>query len=142
MGVVLLAAVLAWFAALTVWDIRRRRLPDALTLPGAAAVLAGAALTGHGPAALLGGAGLGLLYLLVSLARPGALGGGDVKLAVGTGALAGICGPHAWLFAALAAPLFTAGWAVVALVRRAGPTVPHGPAMCAATALVLVPVLL
>ena len=58
------------------------------------------------------------------------MGAGDVKLAIGVGALTGAFGFDVWVLAALAAPLLTAVWAVVAVIRRAGSTVPHGPSMC------------
>ena len=84
--------------------------------------------------ALAGAAALGLLYLLVHAVAPAALGAGDVKLAVGVGALSGYFGVDVWLLAALAAPLLTAVWALLELARRGARTVPHGPAMCLATA--------
>jgi leader peptidase (prepilin peptidase)/N-methyltransferase len=46
------------------------------------------------------------------------------------GALAGAFGPDVWLLAALGAPVLTAAAGLLAR-RRA---LPHGPAMCAATA--------
>ena len=87
------AAVLAWAAALTVHDFRKRRLPNALTLPGAVLILAVAAAQGRGPAALCGALGLAALYFAVHLASPAAMGAGDVKLAVGLGALTGASAP-------------------------------------------------
>lgn len=124
-------AVGSWLLALSVVDLRRHRLPNVLTLPGAAAVLTVAALTGHGPAALTGALALALGYLVVHLLSPAGMGAGDVKLAVGVGALTGAFGAPAWLLAALGAPLLTAGWGL-ATRRR---VLPHGPAMCLATAL-------
>jgi len=136
-GDVAVAAALAWLTALTVYDVRQRRLPNALTLPGAVAVLVVAAVAGRGPAALLGAVALAALYLVVHLVSPAGMGAGDVKLAVGVGGLTGAFGVDVWVLAALAAPLLTALWGVVALLtsgatRRA--TVPHGPSMCVATA--------
>jgi leader peptidase (prepilin peptidase) / N-methyltransferase len=123
----------AWCAALSTCDVRNRRLPNALTLPGAAAVLAVATASGHGRPALLGAAALAAVYLAVHLAAPRGLGAGDVKLALGLGALTGACGADAWALAALGAPLLTASWALLAaLAGRPGP-VPHGPAMCVAS---------
>ena len=63
-----------------------------------------------------------------------AMGGGDVKLALGLGALTGMCGADVWVLAAIGAPLLTAGYAVLVLLRRNGRTVPHGPSMCLASA--------
>ena len=134
MGDVAVAAALAWLTALTVYDIRERRLPNALTLPGAVLVPAAAVLAGRGTAAVLGGLLLAALYLVVHLVAPAAMGAGDVKLAVGVGALAGAFGLDAWVLAAVGAPLLTAVWGLLVLPRRgARATVPHGPSMCVAT---------
>jgi leader peptidase (prepilin peptidase) / N-methyltransferase len=126
------AGVLVWFTALSVYDVRQRRLPNALTLPGAAVVLAVAATTGRGLPALVGAAALTLLYLAVHLVAPAGLGAGDVKLAMGIGALTGSFGVDAWVLAALTAPVLTALWAVACAFRGGNATVPHGPSMCAA----------
>lgn len=142
------AVVLAWCAALSAYDITQRRLPNALTLPAAVAVLAVAVPAGRGLPALSGAIALLLVYLAVHVVAPAGLGAGDVKLAPGVGALTGAFGVDAWLLAALAAPLLTAMWALV--VTAAGSAgrpaagsagVPHGPSMClsalAAVALVI-----
>jgi leader peptidase (prepilin peptidase) / N-methyltransferase len=114
-----------WMVSLSCYDIRERRLPNALTLPGAAVIL----LVGGLPA-LAGAAALAGLYLLVHLAAPTGMGAGDVKLAIGLGGLAGCFGVGAWFLAALAAPLLTALCALL----RGERAVPHGPSMCLATA--------
>src|SRR5262245_11368655 len=95
-------------AALCVLDVRQRRLPNGLTLSGAAVILLAAAIAGRGMAALAGAAALAGLYLLVHLLAPAGMGAGDVKLAIGLGGLAGCFGVEAWFLAALAAPLLTA----------------------------------
>jgi leader peptidase (prepilin peptidase) / N-methyltransferase len=126
--------VLAWLVALSCFDIRARRLPNALTLPGAAVILLAAGFAGRGLPALAGAAALAAVYLLVHLASPAAMGAGDVKLAVGLGGLAGCFGVGVWFLAAVVAPLLTA---LLGLGVRAGTgalTVPHGPSMCLATA--------
>lgn len=141
MGVVKAAAVLSvvgWAAVLSVFDLTSRRLPNALTLGGAAAILAGSRGFGRGTPALAGAAALGGLYLVVHLADPGGLGGGDVKLAFAVGGLTGALGLPVWALAALGAPLLTAAAGVVTLmIRLAGgrswATLPHGPSMCAAS---------
>jgi leader peptidase (prepilin peptidase) / N-methyltransferase len=124
--------VLVWLVMLCVYDIRERRLPNALTLPGSAVILGVAAVAGRGMPALAGGVALFAVYLFIHLVAPAAMGAGDVKLAIGVGALTGAFGIHVWILAALAAPLLTAAWAIVAVARRAGVTVPHGPSMCLA----------
>lgn len=129
----LTGAVLVWLAALSGYDLRCRRLPNWLTLPGAAVILLVAAGTGRGSSATLGAVGLAGVYLAVHLVAPTAMGAGDVKLALGVGALTGGYGAGAWLLAALVAPLLTA---VVALgaASRGVRAVPHGPSMCVASA--------
>ena len=109
------AFVSAWLVVLCVYDIRERRLPNWLTMPGALAILAVAAAVGCGVPALLGAIGLAGLYVVVHLISPAAMGAGDVKLA------------------AVIAPLLTAIWACVYVVRRSETAVPHGPSMCLAT---------
>jgi leader peptidase (prepilin peptidase)/N-methyltransferase len=119
-------------AALSIYDVRQRRLPNALTLPGAVVVLGVAALAGHGSAALFGATALTALYLVVHLIAPTAMGAGDVKLAIGVGGLTGTFGVDVWVLAAVAAPLLTALWGILAPRPRS--PVPHGPSMCVAAA--------
>jgi leader peptidase (prepilin peptidase) / N-methyltransferase len=133
----LIAAAVLWMAVLTGYDLRQRRLPNWLTLPGFAVILLVAAGSGHGPAAALGAGLLATVYLLVHAAAPTAMGAGDVKLALGLGALTGCFGGDVWLLAAIGAPLLTAVIGLVAVLRRSGPTVPHGPSMCLASAAAL-----
>ncbi|OBF03533.1 A24 family peptidase [Mycobacterium sp. 852002-10029_SCH5224772] len=132
--------VLVWLAALSCYDIRERRLPNALTLTGAATILAVAALAGRGPSALAGAAALTAIYLAVHSVAPGGMGAGDVKLAVGLGALTGCGGVGAWFVAALGAPLLTALVGVAARLRDGAygtSAVPHGPSMCVASAVAI-----
>jgi leader peptidase (prepilin peptidase)/N-methyltransferase len=132
------ACALVWLAALTVYDLRQRRLPNALTLPGAAVVLVVAAIAGRGAGALAGALALFIGYLAVHLIAPAAMGAGDVKLAIGIGAVTGAFGIDAWVLAAVTAPVLTALWGVALRGRGASDatgelTVPHGPSMCLAT---------
>lgn len=133
--------VLTWFAGLSWFDIRERRLPNWLTVPGALAILMCAAATGRGAPALAGAVSLFAIYLAMHLIAPAAMGAGDVKLAIGIGGLTGALGVDVWSLAAVAAPLLTAGMAVIVRIVSAERAVPHGPSMCvaaaAATALVL-----
>lgn len=133
--------VLTWFAWLSWFDIRERRLPNWLTVPGALAILTWATATGRGAPALAGAVLLFAIYLAMHLIAPAAMGAGDVKLAIGIGALTGAFGVDVWSIAAVTAPLLTAGMAVIIRIKSAERTVPHGPSMCtaaaAATALVL-----
>ncbi|MDT5220469.1 MAG: leader peptidase (prepilin peptidase) / N-methyltransferase [Mycobacterium sp.] len=122
--------ILAWMAVLSCYDIRQRRLPNLLTLPGGIAILTGAVPAGRGVPALAGAVALTGVYLLVHLVAPTAMGGGDVKLAIGLGGLAGCFGVGVWFLAAITAPLLTA----VAALLSGARTVPHGPSMSVATA--------
>ncbi|MGV0852491.1 prepilin peptidase [Mycolicibacterium phlei] len=130
-----MVAVAVWLLALSVFDLRERRLPNWLTLPGAVVIPAVAAVYGRGPAALAGAGALLVVYLVVHLVPPAALGAGDVKLAPGIGALTGAFGPDVWIVAALGASLLSAVWAVVLLARRSNSFVPHGVSMCISAAL-------
>ena len=133
----LTAAVLLWMAALTGYDVSQCRLPNRLTLPGFAAVMLVAAGSGHCPAAALGAAVLTTIYLLVHLLAPTAMGAGDVKLALGLGALTGCFGADVWFLAAIAAPFLTAVVGIVARLGWSAKAVPHGPSMCLASAAAL-----
>ena len=125
--------VTLWLLALTVTDLREHRLPNALTLPGAAVILTVAAVQGRGLPALAGATALAGGYLLIHLLAPAGMGAVDVKLALGLGGLAGAFGMAVWAVAAVGAPLLTAGWGLLSRRR----VLPHGPAMCAATAVVV-----
>ncbi|MFD6393780.1 prepilin peptidase [Nocardia sp. NPDC060259] len=140
--------LIAWCLLLGVLDIHARRLPNALTGAGAAAVFLYALCTDSLATAVIGAALLTMPYLVTHLLSPAALGAGDVKLAVGLGAAAALAGSPAWVWAAIAAPLLTATAAAVVLGShwlrsvlghvdaRSAPSrrvVPHGPAMCLAT---------
>ncbi|HUH68153.1 MAG TPA: A24 family peptidase [Mycobacterium sp.] len=133
MRIAVISLVVAWLAVLSCYDIGQRRLPNLLTLPGAGVILLGAVIAGRGSPALAGAAALSGVYLLVHLAAPAAMGAGDVKLAIGLGALTGCFGVEVWFLAALGAPLLTAVVGVVAALGRSRLTVPHGPSMCLAS---------
>lgn len=124
-------------------DLVARRLPDALTLPlyPVVGVLLGVAAIGAADPVLLLRATAGALlwaggYAVVRLAAPGALGGGDVKLAGSLGALTAATSWSGLLLAVLVASVVTA--AVAASARILGyAEVPHAPAMLAAAWLVV-----
>lgn len=133
----LIASALLWMGMLTSYDIRQRRLPNWLTLPGFAVIMLLAICSGRGPAAALGAGLLATTYLLVHAVAPAAMGAGDVKLALGLGALTGCFGGDVWLLAAIGAPLLTAVIGGVARLGWSIRTLPHGPSMCAASAAAL-----
>ncbi|MFY2790566.1 prepilin peptidase [Rhodococcus sp. MALMAid1271] len=130
-----LCAMVWWFAALSAVDLRWRRLPNGLTIPGAMVVTVTLVSIGSA-SALLGGALLFAIYLLVHLLAPAAFGAGDVKLAWSVGSIAALGGGAGWSIAAVSAPLATAVvGSVLAVGGHGRARIAHGPSMCAATLL-------
>ena len=137
-----LAALLAFAAAgvaLSVVDLREKRIPNAIPLAAAPVVLvfsvADAAVGGTWDRlrwAALGAAGLFAIYLGLALLAPSGIGMGDVKLAALIGFVLGGAGWGAWLLG-FSAGILIGGLAaaVTLLARRRGPTgtLPYGPAM-------------
>ena len=126
---------------LAVVDFRVRRLPDPLTLPFAAAalgLLGVAALlpghTGHWTTALYGALALGAGYFVLWLVNPAGMGFGDVKLALGAGAVLGWYGWPAVLLGTFAGFLFGGLYGLgLVVARRAGrrTSIPFGPFLIA-----------
>jgi leader peptidase (prepilin peptidase) / N-methyltransferase len=133
-GPVGIVIALLWMGALTGYDVWQRRLPNWLTLPGCVVIALVAVDAGRGVDAALGGAALTAVYLLAHLASPAAMGAGDVKLALGLGALTGCFGFEVWLLAAIGAPLLTAVIGTLAWLGWSVTRVPHGPSMCLTSA--------
>ncbi|RNE49242.1 prepilin peptidase [Corynebacterium alimapuense] len=121
-----IVAIACWAVALTIYDEKQRRLPDSLTLPAAVGAGTGAILVE--PWLLLGGLAWAGLYLLIGLVA-GGIGGGDIKLALSLGIVAGTGGPVLWFATVLGASMMTI---VRGLLSRSG-TVAHGPSMLGAT---------
>ncbi|MFG1699326.1 prepilin peptidase [Nonomuraea sp. NPDC049309] len=119
-------------AALAVIDWRTYTLPDAITLPAYPIMALALLPAGELPAALAGGAALIAVYGVLWLARPEAMGFGDVKLA---GLIGMACGPLGWpavAAAALAGQVFGALYALFLLLSRRGTRdtqFPFGPFM-------------
>lgn len=127
---VLAVPVLAWLLVLTGTDLRERRLPNVLTIPGVVAAL-GAAATHP----TIGVAVAVAASPYVVAVATGACGAGDLKLALVAGALAGDA-VRAGAVIGLAALLTV----VAVIVRcRHGPTaVAHGPAIATALLVLVV----
>jgi prepilin peptidase CpaA len=108
-------------------DLRRRTLPNWLTVTGLAAGLGLAALHGwHGLWLAAAGAAIGFAVLLPLFWMRG-MGGGDVKLMAAFGAL---LGPSAVLPAAALAAIFGALLAAAVLVARPrAAAIPYAPAI-------------
>lgn len=126
-----MVVLLVWLGVLGACDLRWRRLPNLLTLPGFVVIVTVAGLDGRGAAAASGAAALAAVYLIGFVC--GGFGGGDVKLALGLGAATGAAGIDVWVLSAFGAPVLTL---LLAAVMRSR-VVPHGPSMCLATGAVL-----
>ncbi|MFC9628130.1 prepilin peptidase [Streptomyces mirabilis] len=126
---------------LAVVDFRVQRLPDVLTLPlaGLALVLLGVMAlvpehAGQWPTALFGSLVLGGAYFLLFLVNPNGMGFGDVKLALGIGAVLGWYGWGTVVLGTFAGFLFGGLYGLVlVLMRRAGrkTSIPFGPFLLA-----------
>jgi prepilin peptidase CpaA len=121
------AVALALGAAATVEDLRRRTLPNWLTVTGLVAGLAiGAGQGWRGIVAGAGGAAIGF-GILLPLYWLGAMGGGDVKLMAAFGAL---LGPRGVLPAVALAAVFGAVLAAAVLAARPRTAaIPYAPAI-------------
>ena len=109
------AAFVLFMGTAMLWDVTRRRIPNALVLSGLLAGLLLRLPAGWGP---LGGglAGVGLaLALTFPLFALRGLGGGDVKLFAAAGAF---LGPMGFIAALLASAIIGGLLAVVLAIRR------------------------
>ncbi|OXS31860.1 prepilin peptidase [Streptomyces sp. XY006] len=122
---------------LTVVDFRVRRLPDPLTLPFAAAALALLGLTalvpehaGQWTTTLLGSLALGGGYFVLFLVNPAGMGFGDVKLALGAGAVLGWYGWPTVMLGTFAGFLLGALYGLTLILTRRATrktAIPFGP---------------
>lgn len=149
--VTLVPAVLSFAVvgiAVAVVDLLERRIPNRMLLVGGAVVavllVAGLILSGSVwglLGALIGGAAMFGLYLLIALVARSAMGMGDVKLAALIGAVLGAFGWTTWVTGLVAAFVLGGIAALIALIaRRAGwrDTIPFGPWMVLGAVLALV----
>ncbi|GGN86082.1 prepilin peptidase [Streptomyces albiflavescens] len=126
---------------LAVVDFGVQRLPDVLTLPlaGAALALLGVVAVvpehaGEWLTALFGALALGGGYFVLFLVNPNGMGFGDVKLALGLGALLGWYGWSVVFLGTFAGFLFGGLYGMgLVMVRRAGrkTSIPFGPFLIA-----------
>jgi leader peptidase (prepilin peptidase)/N-methyltransferase len=137
LSVVLVFAIAA--VIISVVDLREKRVPNPVLLVAGAAVAAlallDAAVTGAWGSllgALLGGAALFAIYLVIALIAPAAMGMGDVKLAALAGFVLGGAGWTNWIIGT-AAGVLCGGIAATAVLiaRRRGPSgsLPYAPTM-------------
>jgi leader peptidase (prepilin peptidase)/N-methyltransferase len=132
-GFALLSLVLA------VVDVRTHRLPDRLVLPAYPALLVLLAVASALRAswselgrALVAGAVVFAFFLLLRLAQPGGMGGGDVKLAGLIGIVLGYAGWAGVVVGLFAAFLLGGAYSVLLIVRRRADrrtAIPFGPWM-------------
>ncbi|WP_125635003.1 A24 family peptidase [Nonomuraea sp. WAC 01424] len=118
--------------ALAVIDWRTTLLPDAITLPAYPIIALTLLPTGELARASLGAAALAAVYGLLWLARPDAMGLGDVKLAGLIGMAAAAMSWQAWVAAAFAGQVLGALYAVALLLTGRGDRhtqFPFGPFM-------------
>lgn len=117
----------ALLSATTVYDLRERRIPNALTYPGVAvafgwAVSAGAAIESLAGLALAGG-----MMAIFWLPGGGRLGLGDVKLSAFVGSALGVRGAGTYLLAGTAFGAIAA-LLLLTVLKRGGPqTMAYGP---------------
>ncbi|MGB3909137.1 MAG: prepilin peptidase [Pseudolysinimonas sp.] len=136
-------AVMAVGTAISIVDLREKRIPNRMLLvagPAVALLLAAGLLVRGEPARLLavlaGAAAMFALYFLIALVVPAAMGMGDVKLAALLGGALGAVGLTGWLVGLLAAFLVGGVVALIALVAgRVGlrGSIPFGPWMIVGT---------
>ncbi|MBG6179722.1 prepilin peptidase [Arthrobacter sp. CAN_A1] len=132
----------AFGVVLAVIDLRTRLLPNAILLPFAIAALmlltVACAVPGDWSrlgGAVIGGAAMFGLYLVLALVSPGSLGMGDVKLAAVLGLYGGYAGMTAWLATVLGGFVLGGIISVVLLLvtkASANSVFPFGPPMIAA----------
>ncbi len=118
------AAALVLVLVAAAEDLRSRRIPNALVAPAIVLALLGADALGASIGAALV---VALPFYLIALVAPGAMGMGDVKLALPAGALAGFAGLQDLI---LAIALLGALLALVAFARGGRKaTLAYGPAI-------------
>jgi leader peptidase (prepilin peptidase)/N-methyltransferase len=134
-----LLVIAAAGTAISIVDLREKRIPNRMLLVAApvvaALLVAGLLLRGepeHLLAVLASAAAMFALYFVIALVVPAAMGMGDVKLAALLGGALGAGGLTAWVVGLLAAFLIGGIAAIIALVtRRVGVrgSIPFGPWM-------------
>jgi leader peptidase (prepilin peptidase)/N-methyltransferase len=130
LGLVLGLLLVTALVPITLIDLDRRLIPNAITLPASVAAVVAAVLLQPQfvPQQLVAGAAAGGFFLLAAIVRPGGMGMGDVKLAGMLGLYLGRAVAPA-LFVALAAGVLVG----VAIIARKGAregrttAVPFGP---------------
>ena len=135
LAVLVSGGFLAVLAAVSLVDLRERRIPNAWTYPAFLGALLAAIIAGPDIAlAALGGLALtGGFFVLMFVLGRGRLGFGDVKLGALSGVVLGIAGAPLFLVAGTGAGAIAA---LLLLLRGAGPraTFAYGPSLAAGAA--------
>lgn len=133
------AFVISTLAVVSVVDVQRRVIPNAVVLPATAIVVVAqtAFFPERSAESVLAAVGTALFLLLPALVSPAAMGMGDVKLGLLLGAALGrdvVAGLALGAVAALPVAL----WVLVRAGRGAhGATIPYGPFLALGAAVVL-----
>lgn len=130
------AGYAAFLIAIAVYDVRRQRIPNVAVYPALALALAVAFIRPDGPwwSFLLAGLSAAAFFVAIGAISPGAMGGGDAKLAALIGSMAGWPGVLVALFVAFAVGA-AVGLLLIALGRhgRRDP-LPFAPALAVGAA--------
>lgn len=126
----LTAGFVGVLSAVSLVDLRERRIPNVWTYPAMAVALLAAVAAGSGAALLaLGGfAACGAYMGLFHTLGGGRLGMGDVKLSALAGLVVGIAGAPLFLLLGTAAGAASAGWLLARGAGR-GTAFPYGPSL-------------
>ena len=137
-AIVITGAFVALLAAVSVIDLRERRIPNVWTYPAVLLALIVSAVAGPGTLLLaLGGfAVAGGFFALMFIVGRGRLGMGDVKLGAASGAVLGLAGAPAFLFLGTFAGALAAS---AMLLRGAGRTATfaYGPSLAVGAAIAI-----
>lgn len=125
-----LFCIAVWLGRITATDLRHRRIPDVLVLPGVVGVAVSAAAS---PVVGASAVVAALPYLIGFVGRQ--IGGGDVKLALVVGGLLADCWSAVLVVCVAAIMSLIAG--VASAPSHGHRATAHAPAMVVATALVL-----
>ena len=133
-AVVVSGGFFAVLAAVSVSDLRERRIPNAWTYPALLVATGAAAATGNLFAALGGLVVAGGFFAVMFVLGRGRMGMGDVKLGALSGVVLGIAGAPLFVLLGTAAGALAGGFL---LLRGAGrrATFAYGPSLAAGAAL-------
>lgn len=130
------ACLLAPFLLAAAIDLRTRRIPNALSAAALALALTSAVLSGSAGEAFTGALAALVTGVALMFAARGGFGAGDAKLMAAAGAVAGWSRLLTFLLAMSLAGGVAAA-VLLAVRRQRGTTMPYGPAIAVAVAIIL-----